>query len=103
MRVLIPVSEKDMDVVKLGQKVKSKVRSFPFKTFSGVVTRISHQGEQYKNKEVFIITSKIDNSELLLKPGMTGQGKIYCGKRSIAYLLLRRIIRWIRIEVWSWF
>jgi len=103
MRVLIPVSEKDMDVVKLGQKVKSKVRSFPFKTFSGVVTRISHQGEQYKDKEVFVITSKIDNSELLLKPGMTGQAKIYCGKRSIAYLILRRIIRWIRVEVWSWF
>jgi putative peptide zinc metalloprotease protein len=103
MRVLIPVSEKDMDIVKLDQKVKAKVRSFPFKTFSGVVTRISHQGEEYKNREVFIVTSKIDNSSLLLKPGMTGQAKIYCGKRSIAYLLLRRITRWIRVEVWSWF
>lgn len=103
MRVLIPVSEKDMDIVQLGQKVKAKVRSFPFKTFSGVVTRISHQGEQYKNKEVFTVTSKIDNPDLLLKPGMTGQAKIYCGKRSIAYLLLRRITRWLRVEVWSWF
>jgi multidrug efflux pump subunit AcrA (membrane-fusion protein) len=93
MRVLIPVSEKDMDVVKSGQKVRAKVRSFPWKSFSGVVTRISHQGEKYKNREVFMTTSKIDNSELLLKPGMTGQAKIYCGKRSIAYLLLRRIIR----------
>ncbi|HVP36781.1 MAG TPA: efflux RND transporter periplasmic adaptor subunit [Terriglobales bacterium] len=103
MRVLVPVSEKDMDIVKLDQKVKAKVRSFPFKTFSGAVTRISHQGEEYKNKEVFMITSKIDNSDLLLKPGMTGQAKIYCGKRSIAYLLFRRITRWIRVEVWSWF
>jgi len=103
MRVLIPVSEKDMDIVSLGQKVKAKVRSFPFKTFSGLVTRISHQGEKYNNKEVFTVTSKIDNSDLLLKPGMTGQAKIYCGKRSIAYLLLRRIVGWIRVEVWSWF
>lgn len=103
MRVVIPVSEKDLDVIKLGQKVKAKVRSFPFKTFYGVVTRIAHQGEEYKSKQVFFITSKIANPELILKPGMTGQAKIYCGKRSIAYLLLRRIIRWIRIEVWSWF
>ncbi len=103
MRVVIPVSEKDLDVIKLDQKVKAKVRSFPFKTFYGVVTRIAHQGEEYKSKQVFFITSQIANPGLILKPGMTGQAKIYCGKRNIAYLLLRRIIRWIRIEVWSWF
>lgn len=103
MRVLIPVSEKDLDVIKLGQKVKAKVRSFPWETFYGVVTRIAHQGEKYKSRQVFYITSKIANPELILKPGMTGQAKIYCGKRNIAYLLLRRIVRWIRVEVWSWF
>jgi putative peptide zinc metalloprotease protein len=103
IRVLMPVSEKDLDVIQSGQKVKAKVRSFPWKTFYGVVTRIAYQAEQHKSRQVFLVTSKIDNSELLLKPGMTGQAKIYCGKRSIAYLLLRRIISWIRIEVWSWF
>ena len=100
---MVPVSEKNLDVIRLGQKVKAKVRSFPFETFYGVVTRIAHQGEKYKSRQVFYITSKIANPELLLKPGMTGQAKIYCGKRNIAYLLLRRIVRWIRIEVWSWF
>jgi len=103
MRVLMPASEKDLDVIKLGQKVKAKVRSFPFETFYGVVTRIAHQGEKYKSRQVFFVTSKIANPELLLKPGMTGQAKIYCGKRNIAYLLLRRIVSWIRVEVWSWF
>ncbi|MDP2960805.1 MAG: efflux RND transporter periplasmic adaptor subunit, partial [candidate division Zixibacteria bacterium] len=103
MRVLIPVSEKDLDVIKSGQKVKAKVRSFPFKSFSGVVTRIAYQGEKYKSRQIFLITSKIDNTQFLLKPGMTGQAKIYCGKRSIISLLLRRIIRWLRVEVWSWF
>ncbi|MDP3024407.1 MAG: efflux RND transporter periplasmic adaptor subunit [candidate division Zixibacteria bacterium] len=103
IRVLMPVSEKDLDVIKSGQKVKAKVRSFSWKTFYGVVTRIAYQAEQHKSRQVFLVTSRIDNSELLLKPGMTGQAKIYCGKRSIAYLLLRRIISWIRVEVWSWF
>ncbi len=103
MRVLIPVSEKDLDVIKSGQKVKAKVRSFPFKSFSGVVTRIAYQGEKYKSRQIFLVTSKIDNTQFLLKPGMTGQAKIYCGKRSIISLLLRRIIRWLRVEVWSWF
>jgi len=103
IRVLIPASEKDLDVIQSGQKVKAKVRSFPWKTFYGVVTRIAYQAKQHKSRQVFLVTSRIDNSELLLKPGMTGQAKIYCGKRSIAYLLLRRIISWIRIEVWSWF
>jgi len=103
MRVLIPVSEKDLDVIKLGQKVKAKVRSFPFKSFSGVVTRIAYQGEKYKSRQIFLVTSKIDNTQFLLKPGMTGQAKIYCGKRNILSLLFRRIVRWLRVEVWSWF
>ena len=102
MRILIPVSEKDLDVIKLGQKVKAKVRSFPWKSYYGVVTRMAHQAEEYKSRQVFLVTSKIANPQLLLKPGMTGQAKIYCEKRSIASLLLRRIIRWLRVEVWSW-
>ncbi|MDH4222241.1 MAG: efflux RND transporter periplasmic adaptor subunit [candidate division Zixibacteria bacterium] len=102
MRAVIPLSEKDLDVITLGQKVKVKVRSFPLETYYGKVTRIAHQGEKYKSRQVFFVTSKIANPNLILKPGMTGQAKIYCGKKNIAYLLLRRIIRWVRVEVWSW-
>ena len=103
VRVLISASEKDMDVVKAGQKVKAKVRAYPGKSFYGVVTKVGQQAEKQGNRNIFIITSKVANNVSHLKPGMTGQAKIYCGKRSLLNLLTRKIIRWFRVEVWSWF
>jgi hypothetical protein len=47
-------------------------------------------------------TTEIDNPDLLLKPEMTGNAKIYCGSRPIFELLTRRIARYIRVEFWSW-
>jgi len=102
VRILIEVSEKDMDVVKPGLKVKAKVRSFPFESFFGSVTQIPHQSQDMGNKKIFLVESKIDNQKNLLKSGMTGHAKIYCGKRSLFNLLTRRIVRYLRVEFWSW-
>jgi hypothetical protein len=48
------------------------------------------------------ITSEIDNSSFLLKPEMTGQAKIFCGKRRLVDLVTRRIARTVKVEFWSW-
>ncbi|MCJ7507403.1 MAG: efflux RND transporter periplasmic adaptor subunit, partial [candidate division Zixibacteria bacterium] len=102
VRVSIKVSEKDLDAICVGQKTKLKVRSYPWISFYGKVTKISNQAQEGSSKNIFLITSKVPNPELQLKPGMTGQAKIYCGKRSILNLLTRRIVRYLRVEVWSW-
>jgi putative peptide zinc metalloprotease protein len=102
VRVLIHVSEKDMDVVKPGLPVKTKARSYPFASFYGEVTRVSHQSEKTGSKKTFLVSSKVANPEHLLKSGMTGHAKIYCGKRSLMNILTRKIIRYLRVEIWSW-
>jgi hypothetical protein len=33
---------------------------------------------------------------------MTGYAKIYCGKRSVISLILRRVAHFFRVEFWSW-
>jgi multidrug efflux pump subunit AcrA (membrane-fusion protein) len=102
VRVMIHLSEKDMDVVKPGLRVKTKVRSYPFTSFYGEVTRVSHQSENIDTRQVFLVTSKVGNQDYLLRPGMTGHAKIYCGKRSLINILTRKIIRYLRVEIWSW-
>jgi putative peptide zinc metalloprotease protein len=102
VRVSIKVSEKDLDVICVGQKTKLKVRSYPWISFYGKVTKISNQAQENSSKNIFLITSKVPNLKLQLKPGMSGQAKINCGKRSIFNLLTRRIVRYLRVEVWSW-
>ncbi|MGB8658086.1 MAG: efflux RND transporter periplasmic adaptor subunit [Candidatus Zixiibacteriota bacterium] len=102
VRVLIEVSEKDLDVLKEGQPVKLKVQSYPFLSFWGKVARISQMADLDGSKNIFPVTCKIENQGYLLKPGMTGYAKVFCGKRSLFHLLTRRIVRYLRVEVWSW-
>jgi putative peptide zinc metalloprotease protein len=102
MRVLIEISEKDLDVLREGFPVKLKVRSYPFLSFWGKVTRISQMAETEGHKKIFPVTCQIDNKDYLLKSGMSGHAKVYCGKRRLFDVLFRRIIRYLRVEVWSW-
>ncbi len=102
MLVSIQVSEKDLDVLKLGFPVKVKIRSYPFRSFWGRVTRISQMAEEQTPGSIFPVWCKIQNGDGLLKPGMTGYAKVYCGKLSLASLLTRRIVRYLRVEIWSW-
>jgi putative peptide zinc metalloprotease protein len=102
MRVLIQVSEKNLEVLKQGLLVKLKVRSYPFLSFWGKVTKISQMADVGGPKKIFPVTCKIENKDYLLKPGMSGYAKVYCGKRSIFNLLTRKIVNYLRVEVWSW-
>jgi hypothetical protein len=79
------------------------VRGYPALTFDGVVTQISGQTEAGELQPVFIITADACNNHGVLKPGMTGHAKIYCGKRPVYKILLWRIVRWFRVEFWSWY
>lgn len=100
MLLEIPVSEKDVAYVRVGQRVKFRARSIPELAFHGRVTEIAPSASRQNNRTVFVVTSEVDNGNLILRPGMTGNAKIYCGKRSIIYLWTRHIIKFIRVEFW---
>jgi multidrug efflux pump subunit AcrA (membrane-fusion protein) len=96
----IPVSEKDVSHVNVGQRVKFRARSIPELAFHGRVTDIAPAATQHEDRTVFVVTSEVDNPDAILRPGMTGNAKIYCGKRSIIYLWTRQIIKFVRVEFW---
>jgi hypothetical protein len=83
--------------------VKLKTRGYPGITFNGIVTKISSQTEAGELHPIFVVTAHASNAELLMKPGMTGHAKIYCGKRPVYEVVLWRVVRWFRVEIWSWF
>jgi len=45
---------------------------------------------------------QLDGRTDLLKPGMTGYAKIYCGRRNVFQLATRRAASWVRTEFWTW-
>jgi multidrug resistance efflux pump len=107
----IPVSEKEIADVKVGQGVKIKAHAYPDRSFYGKVVSIAPalgmkdqtQGPRNLSSNTIMVTTIIENPDLLLKPGMTGNAKIFAGQRKTIELLTRRIARVIKVEVWSWF
>jgi multidrug resistance efflux pump len=100
----ISVPEKEIADVRLGQEVTLKARAFPGRTFTGSVTSIApaaRYSEEYDESRITVAT-ELQNPDLLLKPQMTGTAKIHCGERRAITLLTRRLVRFLRVEFWSW-
>ena len=118
------VSEKEIADVRVGQPVALRVRAYPDVAFHGTVTAVATEVAPMTSSSqstsgtsssstttvsasggpsrAFVVTTQIDNHDLLLKPGMTGQGKIYAGDRRIIGLITRRLARTFKVEFWSW-
>jgi len=96
----MPVSEKDMDVVDLEKPVKFKVRGYPFRSFHAQVDEIAPIATPSGKSSTVLVRAYVDNTEKLLKPGMTGVAKIYCGMSFVGNILTRDLVRFIRTEFW---
>ena len=101
----ILISEKDIGEVHLGQEVTLKARAYPGRSFTGVVTAIAAtamEEEEGLKRKVVRVNTEVANSDLALKPEMTGHGKIYVGDRRLIEIVSRRFVRFFRVEFWSW-
>lgn len=102
VEMLVPVSDFDISLVAVDQKVQVKVRSFPSETFYGSVVRVPKVANAESNGSYFPVAVVVDNSNHQLREGMSGYAKIETGKASLASLALRKFYSFVRVEFWSW-
>ncbi len=103
--VEIAVPEKEIADIKTGRKVVLKARAYPGRTFEGEVNAIApiaNMQTDWQPERTVLVTTKLDNTAGLLKPEMTGNARIYCGRQRLLELITRRFVRFIRVEFWSW-
>jgi hypothetical protein len=99
------VPEKDISEIHLGQPVTLKARAHLGLKFSGTVDSISPIAFQTTNgppQRNFVVTTHLQNANTDLRPEMTGNAKVSCGQRRLYEIVFRRLIRFIRVEFWSW-
>jgi multidrug efflux pump subunit AcrA (membrane-fusion protein) len=102
VEILVPVSDFDVELIKLGQEVQLKVRSYPSEVFQGKVTHVPLSAEVVDNNAIFAVSVVVDNEEGRLRNGMTGYAKIECGRSSLVRKIIRKIASNVRVEFWSW-
>ena len=79
MQVVSEVSEVDIGRLAKGQTVTIKLDAFPDPTFSGIISDIAslaHEKEGQMEVKVFDVTIDIDQSDPVLKPGMSAKASI---------------------------
>ncbi len=101
--ILVP--EKEISDVHQGQRVVFKARAHPDRRFECNVVSIAPVAMKDTNglgQRQFIVTTTLENPDLLLRPEMSGNAKIYCGERRLYEIVFRRFVRYLRTEFWGW-
>ena len=101
--VEIAVPEKEAADVAVGYPVAVKLNSYLSRpTLTGRVAFLAPEVDASSGAAFVRVEVQLDGHTDLLKPGMTGYAKIYCGRRSIFQLATRRAMSWVRTEFWTW-
>ena len=99
----VAISQRDIELVKIGQPAAIKLESFPGSTFRGAVQVISASSEPLDDTRVFFARVAVANSEGSLKPGMNGLSKVSIGSHPLGYVLFRDAALWGWTKLWNWF
>ncbi len=87
MQIVINVSEADIGNIKVGQEITFTVDAYPDKTFAGKVKKI-YMGPNIKQNIVYYnVIASVDNTELLLRPGMSSDVRIKTAHRENVLLI----------------
>ncbi len=93
MEIEASVVEADIAKVKVNQPVNFSVDSFPDKVFTGTVKQVRNQAVTTSNVVTYSVIIGIDNSELLLKPGMTANVEIITAQKDDALIVPNAALR----------
>jgi RND family efflux transporter MFP subunit len=98
----VNVPEADVGAVKVGDQVRLRPWSNDDREIAGTVTEITPTAQPTSYGMVVRVKASIPNPEVSLRPAMTGYAKIEGEDMRVWEAFFRRIIRIVRVEMWSW-
>ncbi|QEY14519.1 HlyD family efflux transporter periplasmic adaptor subunit [Cellvibrio sp. KY-GH-1] len=102
-RVQLFVDERDIAQVQPGQSGALKLSSLPTEVFNLRVKLITPISEVREGRNYFRVELEIDNTpeqNALLRPGMTGTGKVQIGTRALGWIWFHDLWHWLRLNLW---
>jgi putative peptide zinc metalloprotease protein len=97
----IQASEREVGDVRVGHPVRLKVGAYPDHIFRGRVAKIGGESETDQNNQViYRVELVIENTDDMLRPGMTAFARIDFGRRMIGRILLHKLRQALRPELW---
>ena len=108
-RIILKVSERDINDVTVGQEGELVLSAMPEQEFAFSVQRITpvsttEEGENYFRVEAKLLQTADQTQSAMerLRPGMEGAGKIKVDERKLIWIWTRDFVNWLRLWVWRW-
>ncbi|MDP2823971.1 MAG: HlyD family efflux transporter periplasmic adaptor subunit [Sulfuritalea sp.] len=100
-RVILKVDDRDIRYVRAGQGGSLVLTGLAAEVLDFKVHNISMaQAEEGKN--LFRVEARLERSDVKLRPGMEGVGKVTVGERSYAWIWTHSLFDWLRLQAWTW-
>lgn len=90
MNIEIGVPEDDIRHVREGMVVNVQLNAFPEVIFEAEILRIHPRAELRDHENVFVCDAELENTSLILRPGMRGSGKVVADRRCLGWILFHK-------------
>lgn len=94
------VDERDIRYLKPDQPGKIKLTSIPNERFDITLKTISPISEIREGKNYFRVEAKLNRESDVLRPGMTGSGKVLVGSQFLGWIWFHDLWYWLRLTLW---
>lgn len=98
MELHVDVDEADVGNVRTGQEATFTVAGYPNRTFNANITQVRYAAKAESGVVTYETVLDVDNSDLLLRPGMTATADIVVNKLDKVMLIDNAAIRYIPSE-----
>lgn len=100
LRAELLVSEEEIYDIQVGQEGVLATASYPGQQIKFVVERISPIAEVVNQRNIFKVRVQLLDTYSWMRPGMEGVAKVSIGRRHYAWIWSRKIVNWIRMQLW---
>ena len=98
MELHVDVDEADVGNVRTGQEATFTVAGYPNRTFNANITQVRYAAKAESGVVTYETVLDVDNSDLLLRPGMTATADIVVNKLDKVMLIDNAALRYIPSE-----
>lgn len=102
-RIILKVDESEIARIEKGQVGQLKLSSFATKSIPFSITQITPVSSSEEGRTYFQVEARLKSkTELNLRPGMGGIGKISIENRRLIWIWTHRAIEAIKLKLWGW-
>ncbi|WP_062059718.1 efflux RND transporter periplasmic adaptor subunit [Cellvibrio sp. OA-2007] len=94
------VDERDIAAVQPGQQGQVKFSSLPSDVFAVRIKRVTPISEVREGRNYFRVDAELTRELDVLRPGMTGSGKLMVGQRALGWIWFHDLWHWLRLKLW---